>query len=241
MKVIFSDSGALISGSYFGRALNSSNRLATPFRYPPLAHGSRFGGRRTPSLWYGSETLATVLAEVAYYRLVFLDGTTADLGAVTAHLTAFHVKAMSVRSVDLTNPPFDIKRPSIPRKARGGLSSITSPSHYEATQALGDAMRQAGVELFRFPSARDADGVNVGVFKRPDHALNHADYMQAIDYRHKLSKHMGDALIQVVLIGGRRSPNFPSDNREPMVEVRLFSQVIATARRQTEWLLCVKD
>jgi len=77
-------------------------------------------------------------------------------------------------------------------------------------------------------------------FKRPDHALNHADYMQAIDYRHKLSGYMGDASIRVVLIGGRRSPDFPSDNREPMVEVRLFSQVIATARRQTEWLLRVE-
>jgi hypothetical protein len=77
-------------------------------------------------------------------------------------------------------------------------------------------------------------------FKCPDYALSYADYMQAIDYRHKLSKYMGDASIRVVLIGGRRSPDFPNDNREPMVEVRLFSQVIATARRQTEWLLRVE-
>ena len=29
--------------------------LATPFRYPPLRHGSRFGGRHEPGIWYGSE------------------------------------------------------------------------------------------------------------------------------------------------------------------------------------------
>ena len=28
--------------------------LATPFRYPPLKHGSRFGTRSAPSLFYGA-------------------------------------------------------------------------------------------------------------------------------------------------------------------------------------------
>jgi hypothetical protein len=31
--------------------------LATPFRYPPLRHGSRFGGRFEPSLLYGAAWL----------------------------------------------------------------------------------------------------------------------------------------------------------------------------------------
>src|SRR5690606_16644700 len=53
--------------------------LSTPFRYPPLRHGSRFGGRHEPSLWYGSELPRTAFAELAYYRLVFLDGTHAEL------------------------------------------------------------------------------------------------------------------------------------------------------------------
>ena len=26
--------------------------LATPFRYPPLRHGSRYGARHDPGLWY---------------------------------------------------------------------------------------------------------------------------------------------------------------------------------------------
>src|SRR3954463_15070833 len=43
--------------------------LATPFRYPPLRHGSRFGSRFVRGIWYGSETRRTAFAEVAYYRL----------------------------------------------------------------------------------------------------------------------------------------------------------------------------
>lgn len=73
-------------------------------------------------------------------------------------------------------------------------------------------------------------------FKRPSHALNHDDYVQAIGYRHELAKYLGSP-IQVLLVGGSRSSDFPTDNREPHVEARIFDQVIATARRQIEWLL----
>jgi len=56
--------------------------------------------------------------------------------------------------VELDLPPFDAYR-----------SAIASPVSYSETQPLGDAMRSAGVEAFRFPSARDAEGgVNVGAF-----------------------------------------------------------------------------
>lgn len=127
--------------------------LSTPFRYPPLHHGSRFSARHQPSLWYGSETVDTALAEVAYYRFVFLEGTSAQLGTVTTTLTAFRTRASSERAIDLVAPPFDAHR-----------EAIASPSRYDTTQALGDAMRSAGVELFRYPSARRTDGVNIGVF-----------------------------------------------------------------------------
>lgn len=73
-------------------------------------------------------------------------------------------------------------------------------------------------------------------FKRPSHALNHADYLQAIGYRHELAKYLGSP-IQVLLVGGSRSSDFPKDNREPHVEARIFGQIISTARRQIEWLL----
>lgn len=128
--------------------------LATPFRYPPLRHGSRFGARHERGVWYGSEARRTVFAEVAYYRLVFLDGTHADLGVVSTQLTAFTVRIRTVRGIDLTEPPF----------AAFG-DAISSPSGYVDSQALGAAMRAAGVKVFRYGSARDAaGGVNIGVF-----------------------------------------------------------------------------
>lgn len=142
--------------------------LSTPFRYPPLARGSRFGARHERGIWYGSESIVTAFADVAYYRLVFLDGTRADLGTVTTPLTAFRVQMRSTRAVDLTLPPFDAHR-----------RALASPVKYAATHELGAAMRAAGVELFRYPSARDVvrhseasgttgrdehRGINVGAF-----------------------------------------------------------------------------
>jgi len=128
--------------------------LFTPFRYPPLRHGSRFGGRHERGIWYGSQHLPTAFAEVAYYRLLFLEGTTASLGVITTALTAFTVRARSERGVDLAAPPFAAHR-----------KSIASRVSYAATQSLGAAMRDAGVELFVYPSARDAaGGANIGAF-----------------------------------------------------------------------------
>lgn len=128
--------------------------LSTPFRYPPLRHGSRFGGRHERSLWYGSETRRTAFAELAYYRLIFLEGTHADLDGVATWHTAFTVRVRTERGIDLTAAPFGRRR-----------AIIASPTDYAETQALGRAMRQASVEAFRYPSARDREGgVNVGLF-----------------------------------------------------------------------------
>ena len=127
--------------------------LFTPFRYPPLRHGSRFGARHERGIWYGSETRATALAEVAYYRLLFLEGTRGALGAVFTPLTAFTVRARASLGIDLVVAPFDAHR-----------KAIASPNSYGVSQALGADMRAAGVELFRYPSARDPTGVNVGAF-----------------------------------------------------------------------------
>lgn len=128
--------------------------LYTPFRYPPLRYGSRFGGRHERSLWYGSEQPSTAFAESAYYRMVFLDGTQADLGRRTVELSAFSVSVVSGKAVDLTAPPFDAHR-----------AIIASPTSYGETQRLGSAMRRHGVVAFRYPSARDPRrGHNIGLF-----------------------------------------------------------------------------
>src|SRR5262249_27617586 len=63
--------------------------LFTPFRYPPLPHGSRFGTREEPGIWYGADSLRAVFAEKAYYRFVFFSGTRANLAPITLEQTAF--------------------------------------------------------------------------------------------------------------------------------------------------------
>ena len=48
--------------------------LRTPFRYPPLRWGSRFGRRHEPSLFYAACRLETAMAETAFYRFVLWYG-----------------------------------------------------------------------------------------------------------------------------------------------------------------------
>jgi hypothetical protein len=128
--------------------------LYTPFRHLPLPHGSRFGTRAERGIWYGSLALPTAFAEVAYYRLVFLDGTAAGLGTVTVELSAFQAAVRTRRGVDLTVPPFGVHA--------GRISSKTS---YVASQRLGRDGRERGVEVAVYVSARDRNGgKNVALF-----------------------------------------------------------------------------
>ena len=73
-------------------------------------------------------------------------------------------------------------------------------------------------------------------FKRPSHAVNRDDYVQATTYRHELVIAINKK-IRVLLVGGRRADNFPMQNLEPNVEVITFTDAIASARRQLAWLL----
>jgi hypothetical protein len=150
-------------------AANLHYLMFTPFRYPPLPHGSRFGTRAEPGIWYGSETLRGAFAEVAYYRLVFLEGTSADLGLLEAELSAFRVGIDSARSIDLTVLPFAQHR-----------HILASPSQYAETQLLGRAMREAGVEAIRYDSARDVQGsVNVAVLAAVAFARSQPDRLES--------------------------------------------------------------
>lgn len=121
--------------------------LWTPFRYPPLEHGSRFGTRSEGGLWYGSETLVTAFAEFAYYQLYFLEGPVERLRPLTRRLSAFQAQLRTERAVDLTRAPFVAFR-----------ATLSSPSRYGDVQALGTAMRADGVQACRYHSARDRRG-----------------------------------------------------------------------------------
>lgn len=73
-------------------------------------------------------------------------------------------------------------------------------------------------------------------FKRPSHSLKYVDYQQATAYRHDFAKHVSKP-IKVLIVGGRRSEDFPVANLEPNVSAMLFTDVFSTARRQIQWQL----
>lgn len=128
--------------------------LFTPFRYPPRPYGSRFGPRTERALWYGSDALETALAEDAYYRLYFFAGSKASLAPHRVARSAFRASVATKAGIDLTREPF-----------AAFATELTSPVEYGATQRLGREMRAAGIEAFRFTSARDPSrGSNIGVF-----------------------------------------------------------------------------
>jgi hypothetical protein len=129
--------------------------LATPFRYPPLQHGSRFGSRYEPSLFYAARSVVTVLAESAYYRFVFWEGMSEPPPAPlrTQH-TLFGARLRARRGFALQQPPFDKYR-----------AELASRDDYGPTQQLGRALRAAGADAIEYVSARDAEaGLNVALF-----------------------------------------------------------------------------
>ena len=130
--------------------------LATPFRYPPLLHGSRFGQRHERSLFYASKSLETLLAEASYYRFVFWTGMREPPQSsqfITEH-TVFGGRYYTQKGVQLQHAPFAHYQ-----------QALSHPAHYQVTQQLGSTMREAGIEAIEYVSARDhAQGINVALY-----------------------------------------------------------------------------
>ncbi len=158
--------------------------LATAFRYPPLRHGSRLGTRHDGGIWYGALELSTAFAEVGYYRLLFLEGTAADLGELEVELTAFSAHIASEHGVDAT---------------RGALaayaSQLSSKTTYDAAQTVGAAAREAGAEVILLRSARcPRGGTSAGILSpaafaspRPHHLQTWLCYVSraAVEFMRK--------------------------------------------------------
>ena len=144
--------------------------LAAPFRYPPLKHGSRFGNRSKPSLFYGSLEKETVLAEAAYYRFIFWHGmATPPAGKLDTQHTLFSASYRTDQGLRLQDSPFATHR-----------NVLASPSDYRASQALGSVLRAADIEAFEFISARDPEkGVNVALFTPQALAKKEPDSQEA--------------------------------------------------------------
>ena len=129
--------------------------LSTPFRYgAPYPSGSRF--RRaglTPGVFYASKAVETAVTELAFHRLLFFaDAPSTPWPARAGEYTAFSARYRTAAGIDLGSPPFDVDR-----------ARWTHPTEYGPCQALADAAREAGVEVLRYPSARDGTGTNVAL------------------------------------------------------------------------------
>jgi hypothetical protein len=129
--------------------------LRTPWRYPPLKWGSRFGRRFEPSLFYGALSDAALFAEAAYYRLVFLEGMATPFGdRVISQFTVFEANYQTDQGMDLTRAPFTKYEKVLRDKSR-----------YLPCQLLGTELRERGVEAITYLSARAAgDAINVALF-----------------------------------------------------------------------------
>ena len=129
--------------------------ICTPFRYPPLKHGSRFGKKIHPSIFYGSKNIEAAFAELAYYRFVYYDGMMTapkKQQKVTQH-TSFNVDLQTQKGVVLNESPFNKYK-----------NKISDPTSYSVPQSIGENMREKGVEAFSYFSARAAGQINVGIF-----------------------------------------------------------------------------
>ena len=129
--------------------------IYTPFRYPPLKHGSRFGKKIHPSIFYGSKNIEAAFAELAYYRFVYYDGMMTapkKQQKVTQH-TSFSVDLQAEKGIYLNESPFDRYK-----------HKISDPSSYDVSQRIGEQMRDKRVEAFSYFSARAQDKVNIGIF-----------------------------------------------------------------------------
>lgn len=119
--------------------------LKTPFRYPPLDWGSRFGRPHENSLFYGASNTHVALAESAYYRFIFWDSMDAApiKNNIRTEHTLFSARYHSNNGVQLHQPPFN-----------EFYNTLTHPNHYQPCQLLGSAMRASHVDVFEYCSAR---------------------------------------------------------------------------------------
>ncbi len=119
--------------------------LATPFRYPPTAFGSRFRRPEDPGVFYGADAVRTACAELGYWRWRFLLASPALDQIEPAPQTIFQVSVRGA-TIDLREPPYHKQR-----------KQWTDPADYRACQAEASAARTRGIGLIRYQSVRDPE------------------------------------------------------------------------------------
>jgi hypothetical protein len=145
--------------------------IFTPFRYPPLKWGSRFGGRWERGIFYSALDIETAMSEKAFYKLAFLQASEGNIGGKTLLSTAFKTNIESSHFINLCEAPFKVYE-----------KKISAKDSYHFAQALGKEMRDAKVETFQYRSARSQKaGNNIGVFS-PKPLVNNSNLEKTFEY-----------------------------------------------------------
>lgn len=120
--------------------------LATPFRYPPHAEGSRFRTRADPGVFYCAFNERTAFAEVGFHRWQFLKDSP-DLSEITSRShTLFRSEIGSEAVIDLRDQPFVKDR-----------KAWTERNSYTRCQHFAQVARKANVEVIVYESVRDPE------------------------------------------------------------------------------------
>jgi hypothetical protein len=117
--------------------------LFTPFRYPPLANGSRFRAATDPGVFYGAEQRRTACAELGYWRWRFLADSPSLDSLGTIQQTVFRT-AIAGSAIDLREPPLVAQQ-----------EQWTASDDYQACQQLARKARDQGIFMLRYESVRD--------------------------------------------------------------------------------------
>lgn len=126
--------------------------IVSPFRYPPLVYGSRFGAPDIPSYFYASESAKTALSEAAHYRFALLDDTEPYDQPIKSRHVLFSVDVTSDACLDLTKTVYtDYQK------------RLRHPNDYSLTQAIGKQALANGTDVLRFCSARHYEGINAAI------------------------------------------------------------------------------
>lgn len=117
--------------------------LITPFRYPPLRHGSRFGSRQSRGMFYWSRSRNGCLVEGAFDALLLWEGLIDPPPAPISRQTLFSVLLKASRGLKLQAIADQVVQ-----------ATLRAFIAYGPTQQLGAWTRDHGIEAFEYPCAR---------------------------------------------------------------------------------------
>lgn len=117
--------------------------LRSPFRYPPLPYGSRFGSSRERGILYLSESIEALECEMAFYAFKFLEAMeTPPARPVRRSVNVIDIPIRTAEGIDLT------------RAAEADWRPLVDPDSWEASRRFGSRARAAGAQAIRYPAAR---------------------------------------------------------------------------------------